>query len=60
MDISAIVRAGIKNLESGKETAGRLDAHPAARPRAYIKDQRNFARKIREAKLALVGRSTKT
>ena len=34
VDFNAIIRAGIKNLESGKTVQGRLHHHPAARARA--------------------------
>ena len=53
VDLSAIVRAGIKNLESGETVQGGSTLTQQLVRALYIKDpQRNFARKIREAKLA--------
>ena len=53
VDISAIVRAGIKNLESGETVQGGSTLTQQLVRALYIKDpKRNFARKIREAKLA--------
>ena len=53
VDISAIVRAGIKNLESGKTVQGGSTITQQLVRALYIKDpKRDFARKIREAKLA--------
>jgi penicillin-binding protein 1A len=53
VDVSAIVRAGIKNLESGETVQGGSTLTQQLVRALYIKDpQRNFARKIREAKLA--------
>jgi penicillin-binding protein 1A len=53
VDYSAIVRAGIKNLESGEAVQGGSTITQQLVRALYIKDpERNFARKIREAKLA--------
>ena len=53
VDFSAIVRAGIKNLESGETVQGGSTITQQLVRALYIKDpKRNFARKIREAKLA--------
>jgi len=53
VDISAIVRAGIKNLESGKTVQGGSTLTQQLVRALYIRDpKRDFARKIREAKLA--------
>ena len=53
VDLNAIVRAGIKNLESGKTVQGGSTITQQLVRALYIKDpKRNFARKIREAKLA--------
>ena len=53
VDINAIVRAGIKNLESGETVQGGSTITQQLVRALYIKDpERNFARKIREAKLA--------
>jgi len=53
VDYSAIVRAGIKNLESGDTLQGGSTITQQLVRALYIKDpKRNFARKIREAKLA--------
>jgi penicillin-binding protein 1A len=53
VDISAIVRAGIKNLESGETVQGGSTLTQQLVRALYIKDpKRNFKRKIREAKLA--------
>src|SRR5215216_5129760 len=53
LDVSAIVRAGIKNLESGETVQGGSTLTQQLVRALYIKDpKRNFARKIREAKLA--------
>jgi len=53
VDLNAIVRAGIKNLESGDTVQGGSTITQQLVRALYIKDpQRNFARKIREAKLA--------
>jgi penicillin-binding protein 1A len=53
VDLSAIVRAGIKNLESGETVQGGSTLTQQLVRALYIKDpKRNFARKIREAKLA--------
>ena len=47
------MRAAIKNVELGQDGAGRLDADDAADPHALHRHpERNFKRKIREAKLA--------
>src|SRR5919106_1536367 len=52
-DLSEIVRAGIKNLESGETVQGGSTLTQQLVRALYIKDpKRNFARKIREAKLA--------
>ena len=53
VDLNAIVRAGIKNLESGETVQGGSTITQQLVRALYIKDpQRNFERKIREAKLA--------
>jgi penicillin-binding protein 1A len=53
VDLNAIVRAGIKNLESGDTVQGGSTITQQLVRALYIKDpKRNFARKIREAKLA--------
>ena len=53
VDYSAIIRAGIKNLESGKNVQGGSTITQQLVRALYIKDpERNFTRKIREAKLA--------
>ena len=53
MDYSAIVRAGVKNLESGETVQGGSTITQQLVRALYIEDpQRNFERKIREAKLA--------
>jgi penicillin-binding protein 1A len=53
VDLNAIVRAAIKNLESGKKVQGGSTITQQLVRALYIKDpKRNFARKIREAKLA--------
>mgnify|MGYP003777420631 CR=1 FL=1 len=53
VDISAIVRAGIKNLESGETVQGGSTLTQQLVRALYIKEpERNFKRKIREAKLA--------
>jgi penicillin-binding protein 1A len=53
VDINAIVRAGIKNLESGKTVQGGSTITQQLVRALYIKDpKRDFSRKIREAKLA--------
>ncbi|MGH2763747.1 MAG: transglycosylase domain-containing protein [Thermoleophilaceae bacterium] len=53
VDLNAIVRAGIRNLESGKTVEGGSTITQQLVRALYIEDpQRNFARKIREAKLA--------
>jgi penicillin-binding protein 1A len=53
VDYNAIVRAGIKNLESGKTVQGGSTITQQLVRALYIKDpKQNFARKIREAKLA--------
>ena len=53
VDLNAIVRAGIKNLESGKTVQGGSTITQQLVRALYIKDpKRNFTRKIREAKLA--------
>ena len=50
---AAIVRAGVKNLESGKNVQGGSTITQQLVRALYIKDpKRNFQRKIREAKLA--------
>jgi penicillin-binding protein 1A len=63
VDLNAIVRAGIKNLESGDTVQGGSTITQQLVRALYIKDpKRNFARKIREAKLAseLEEKHTKT
>jgi penicillin-binding protein 1A len=53
VDLNAIVRAGIRNLESGETVEGGSTITQQLVRALYIKDpKRNFARKIREAKLA--------
>jgi penicillin-binding protein 1A len=53
VDFGAIVRAGLKNLESGKNLQGGSTITQQLVRALYIKDpQRNLQRKIREAKLA--------
>src|SRR5215216_1276154 len=53
VDVNAIVRAGIRNLESGETVEGGSTITQQLVRALYIKDpKRNFARKIREAKLA--------
>ncbi len=53
VDFNAIVRAGIKNLESGKTVQGGSTITQQLVRALYIRDpKRDFARKIREAKLA--------
>ena len=53
VDYSAIIRAGVKNLESGNTVQGGSTITQQLVRALYIKDpQRNFERKIREAKLA--------
>ncbi len=53
VDFNAIVRAGIRNLESGKTVQGGSTITQQLVRALYIKDpKRDFARKIREAKLA--------
>jgi penicillin-binding protein 1A len=53
VDINAIMRAGIRNLESGATVEGGSTITQQLVRALYIKDpQRNFTRKIREAKLA--------
>src|SRR3954464_8687410 len=53
VDINAIVRAGIKDLESGKTVQGGSTITQQLVRALYIKDpKRDFSRKIREAKLA--------
>jgi penicillin-binding protein 1A len=53
VDLNAIVRAGVKNIESGETVQGGSTITQQLVRALYIKDpQRNFKRKIREAKLA--------
>src|SRR3954452_18982877 len=53
VDYWAIIRAGVKNIESGKNVQGGSTLTQQLVRALYIKDpQRNFKRKIREAKLA--------
>jgi penicillin-binding protein 1A len=53
VDFGAIVRAGIKNLESGKNLQGGSTITQQLVRALYIEDpERNIQRKIREAKLA--------
>jgi len=53
VDYGAIVRAGVKNLESGKTVQGGSTITQQLVRALYIKDpKRTFTRKIREAKLA--------
>jgi penicillin-binding protein 1A len=53
VDLSAIIRAGVKNLESGKTVQGGSTITQQLVRALYIKDpKRDFPRKIREAKLA--------
>ena len=53
VDYWAIIRAGVKNIESGKSVQGGSTITQQLVRALYIKDpRRNFKRKIREAKLA--------
>src|ERR687895_116297 len=53
VDYNAIVRAGIRNLESGKTVQGGSTITQQLVRALYIKDpKRDFPRKIREAKMA--------
>jgi penicillin-binding protein 1A len=53
VDLSAIIRAGVKNLESGDAVQGGSTITQQLVRALYIEDpERNFERKIREAKLA--------
>jgi penicillin-binding protein 1A len=53
VDLNAIIRAGIKNLESGKTVQGGSTITQQLVRALYIRDpKRDYARKIREAKLA--------
>jgi penicillin-binding protein 1A len=53
VDFSAIIRAGVKNLESGDTVQGGSTITQQLVRALYIEDpERNFERKIREAKLA--------
>ena len=53
VDFNAIIRAGIKNLESGKTVQGGSTITQQLVRALYIRDpKRDFARKVREAKLA--------
>ena len=53
VDYNAIVRAGVRNLESGENLQGGSTITQQLVRALYIKDpKRNFPRKIREAKLA--------
>ncbi len=53
VDYNAIVRAGVRNLESGDTVQGGSTITQQLVRALYIKDpKRNFTRKIREAKLA--------
>ena len=53
VDYNAIVRAGVRNLESGDTVQGGSTITQQLVRALYIKDpKRNFKRKIREAKLA--------
>ena len=53
VDYGGIIRAGVKNLESGKTTQGGSTITQQLVRALYIKDpERNVQRKIREAKLA--------
>ena len=53
VDVNAIIRAGIKNLESGKTVQGGSTITQQLVRALYIRDpKRDFKRKIREAKLA--------
>ena len=53
VDYSAIIRAGVKNLESGDAVQGGSTITQQLVRALYIEDpERNFERKIREAKLA--------
>ncbi len=53
VDYAAVVRAGIKNIESGKNVQGGSTITQQLARALYIDDpERNFERKIREAKLA--------
>jgi penicillin-binding protein 1A len=53
VDFNAIIRAGIKNIESGETVQGGSTITQQLVRALYIRDpERNFERKIREAKLA--------
>jgi penicillin-binding protein 1A len=53
VDVNAIVRAGVRNLESGETVQGGSTITQQLVRALYIRDpKRTFARKIREAKLA--------
>jgi len=53
VDFSAVVRAGVKNIESGKTVQGGSTITQQLVRALYLKDpERNFERKIREARLA--------
>jgi penicillin-binding protein 1A len=53
VDFNAIIRAGVKNLESGKTVQGGSTITQQLVRALYIRDpKRDFKRKIREAKLA--------
>ncbi len=53
IDYSAVVRAGVKNIESGENVQGGSTITQQLVRALYIQDpERNFERKIREAKLA--------
>jgi penicillin-binding protein 1A len=53
VDFNAIIRAGVKNLESGKTVQGGSTITQQLVRALYIRDpKRDFPRKIREAKLA--------
>ena len=53
VDVNAIIRAGIKNIESGETVQGGSTITQQLVRALYIKDpERTFVRKIREAKLA--------
>jgi penicillin-binding protein 1A len=53
VDFNAIVRAGVRNIESGKTVQGGSTITQQLVRALYIEDpKRDFARKIREAKLA--------
>ncbi|MBA2343383.1 MAG: transglycosylase domain-containing protein [Thermoleophilaceae bacterium] len=63
VDFNAIVRAGVRNVEEGKTVEGGSTVTQQLVRALYIKDpERNFTRKIREAKLAseLEDRHSKT